>query len=771
MSRKTHKSNKNKASILRSQFGLNINTRPNPNKKYFYTPTKKAYNFTYLMKLIFYNDTQKIIEILEKEPEMVSQKNSDGWNVLHIIARNSRIVDKKIMKIILESKINIDEPSDFGRTALHIAAYYSGKESCRYFVKLLIQYGCNLNLTDNNNNTALNLMCFSIGNLSDWRCIKDLINAGADVNVLDSCNLNCLSNVLRFIVRNINSDIAMKIVKKISEKYVFLSSSNITDPDYQQFNSIAILFYLLHDCVAIHYKKQLCDTHTNTDIDTDHYHDILIFLMKRGADIHFIDSNCGSLLALACRNNCTKCVKILFDAGCRIGDSEIENIIDDIFEKSKFEILQILLQYLDFNTVYFGDRILSFEIIDRCINKSNFQMLKTFIIFGVKKMKNIDFIFDEYNRSLLNYLIDIEITQASQIIDIINSLFLKEDIICNNVDSETLFNLFMIFYNPEYDPQMKILNNILKNDTLNFNSFDTQGSYFHKIIEKYSGKNLYEIIKLVLESGKFKNINSLDAYGDSIFMKFMMQCFGYPYFLETLKLFLQYGADPNIKNNNKMTALHNMCHPLKSPFQIYKASTDEEAVYNNVISAIKLLFEYGADPNIVDENYNNALQILLSMNYKIFYDFEYRDADSDCIFDAEQIYTIACILINHDIDLLNKNKKGLTAQNIFMRNYNSNCIAHGKILELLEDAVSNHIIMNANKKINKRRLQKIKSEYMKIRYPIDSVSGRILTLSFYSKIKSQDEIFELIDDGIKEYLNINSIHDIKYVYDFVNLYF
>lgn len=99
-------------------------------------------------------------------------KNAKGENMLHIACKVNHI---KMVSLLFDVGIDIDNAMNSGRTALHCACANGNDE----IVKMLLDRGCDVNSTDGHGNTALH-----DASLCGWlEIVRMLLEAGADATI------------------------------------------------------------------------------------------------------------------------------------------------------------------------------------------------------------------------------------------------------------------------------------------------------------------------------------------------------------------------------------------------------------------------------------------------------------------------------------------------------------------------------------------------------------------------------------------------------------
>ena len=96
-----------------------------------------------------------------------------GDTPLLVAARYARHGQYETIKTLLEHGAKVNHKDKNGRTALHDAAMYSGKE----VINLLISYGADVNARNKNQSTPLH----QAGMLNNIEAAKELVEHGADI--------------------------------------------------------------------------------------------------------------------------------------------------------------------------------------------------------------------------------------------------------------------------------------------------------------------------------------------------------------------------------------------------------------------------------------------------------------------------------------------------------------------------------------------------------------------------------------------------------------
>lgn len=185
-----------------TQFGTDVNVKPDPSYYYLCCDETLASGFTYLMKLVMIAKTSKILDLIKKEitdyPQILNESNSVGMTALHLASIHyNNLITQIAINILLNAGININKKDDMGKTALHYASALSRIN----VVKLLVYNKADINLQTNDGDTALHMV-------SNTDKCKFLIEMKAKLNVKNSAGCTALNSIVRYFS---NKKIGMKI--------------------------------------------------------------------------------------------------------------------------------------------------------------------------------------------------------------------------------------------------------------------------------------------------------------------------------------------------------------------------------------------------------------------------------------------------------------------------------------------------------------------------------------------------------------------------------
>jgi len=163
-------------------------------REYYCSPFTKSTGFTLLMKLVLIPNTD--IKILENEIKNndINIKNAQGLTALMIACRNSKICNNmNTIKLLLNSKANVDLQDNCGWSALMMASRYSNSDSSIEIVKLLFDHKANVDLQDNYGWSAL-----MIASRYSNETIKLLLDHKANIDLQNSNGWSALIIASRY---------------------------------------------------------------------------------------------------------------------------------------------------------------------------------------------------------------------------------------------------------------------------------------------------------------------------------------------------------------------------------------------------------------------------------------------------------------------------------------------------------------------------------------------------------------------------------------------
>ena len=129
---------------------------------------------TKLLELLWKNDIDGMLELLEKSPEEVNAMDSDGRTVLMEAALRNHI---QVVYMLLQFGADPNIGDNTNYTALHFAAQEYAVDA----VKALLKAGANVDAKDDYGNTPLGKAVYYNDEVGE--VIKLLLDAGADKNL------------------------------------------------------------------------------------------------------------------------------------------------------------------------------------------------------------------------------------------------------------------------------------------------------------------------------------------------------------------------------------------------------------------------------------------------------------------------------------------------------------------------------------------------------------------------------------------------------------
>lgn len=284
---------------MASQFGTDLDTKPNPTIKYSYTRYSSAYNCTYLMKLVLVRSRYTVPndKIQNAAMSNINAQNSDECTALHLATISlSDDVAYETIKLLIDLNANTNIIDCCGRTPLHYITLRESSSINSDIIKLLIDAGTNVNIVDKFTNAALHN---ALIHEYDTHAIKLLLDAGANVNIRDWWGKTALfysfytpeilqlvidagakinaqdkygNTVLHTICENNSTDSKQQIIPILINAGVDINIKNSVDQ--------SALFYTINDIDTI---KILIDANADVNI-RNKYNDAVLDIIARNAE-------------------------------------------------------------------------------------------------------------------------------------------------------------------------------------------------------------------------------------------------------------------------------------------------------------------------------------------------------------------------------------------------------------------------------------------------------------------------------------------------------
>jgi ankyrin repeat protein len=163
---------------------------------------------------------------------------------------------------------------------------------------------------------------------------------------------------------------------------------------------------------------------------------------------------------------------------------------------------------------------------------------------------------------------------------------------------------------------VELLLDKITDETQRIEFINQVGTYYSALMYAVT-YNDFDMVKLLLENGA--NPNIISKYGNTALNSAIMFSNEKYYYYNKEKyniathemtnqivtLLLNYGADPNLKDNDRKTALiHAVEYPTKYTNPVYYYKEDPGNAYSKIV---QVLLKYGADPNLKDNVRKTAL--------------------------------------------------------------------------------------------------------------------------------------------------------------------
>ncbi len=429
-----------------------------------------------------------------------------GYTPFHVAVMYD--TDCNILNLLLESgKVDINETTKYGMTALHMAIKQSNKAT----VEFLLTKGANPNVTDQYGNTPLHL---AAQYAKDMDIVELLVNhKDVDVNCFDNKGYSALDQAKRNDhghgerIANLLKEkgaVERELPKGNNdslEKLEYYTSSDAADEIESVLSDAKVP---IEDQIARIQKENLISATRYSDVER------VRRLLKNGTDISRARGEDG--------------MNALHVASCC---AETTDLIDVIYETGEFDI----------NGVDNSGNTPLYWAIRGTNRETNARHL-------IRKGADPT-IADKYGNTLLHLVSSF--CFAKEKIETINVFLENEtvDINSRNKNGQTALHHAIRFSKP-------ITVRYLLKKGADPNAADENGATsLHLAAKKYSYKNT-ELIDIILETGKC-NINGVDNYGRTP-LHYAIEGY-FPGAINVRRL-IEMGADPGIADKNGVTPLH-----------------------------------------------------------------------------------------------------------------------------------------------------------------------------------------------------------------------
>ncbi|BCS83604.1 putative ankyrin repeat protein [Cotonvirus japonicus] len=403
-----------------------------------------------------------ILKILSEYMTDIDYTCSNNYTPLMLACRySSSTSDNATVKLLLEKGANPDYKQKNEYLPIILASSYSTTTSNIDTVKLLLEYDADINIRDVYRNTALIMAIKNSRTSSNFETVKFLLDNGANVHYVNKY----LDSPLHMAIEKYVSDSAiielllehkaninLKNEQGESCLFLFIMSNPLTR-HYEKYKEIIKLFL---DCDADinsltkynrtpqslmldYYIKQkgqnekvneILNLFLETKINYNNYYnynnygllqlashshefnmtDIVVKLVKYGADVNLINSEGESALLIAARTG--KCENLYFislllslGANVNIQDSRDTTCLKYAIKFRNLEMIELLLEHgADTNLIdCIRNNILSYIFSNgRIQNENDLKIIKLLVKYGAKVN------FDNGVNSILNKALDIE---------------------------------------------------------------------------------------------------------------------------------------------------------------------------------------------------------------------------------------------------------------------------------------------------------------------------------------------------------------------------
>ena len=531
----------------------------------------------------------------------VNDINKKNRTALMMACLNGKV---DAVNILLNAGAKPNIADVYGNTCLHIAVMQG---CCEEVLQAIADSGANVNAATKKNRTALMIACL-VGNAE---AIKLLLNAGANPNIRDEDDDSCLFHAIRGVC---SKDDLQVIINHNADVNV-LNKKNHTALIMACLNGKADAVNVLLNAGA---KPNITDRFGNTclhnAVRNDCSKEVLQAIINHGADMNAINTMNSTALMEACRKRNAGAVNVLLNAGAKpnitdgFGNTCLHEAVRNHCSK---EVLQAIINHgADINAINEWN---STALKRACMN-GNADAVN--VLLNVEATHNIT---DGFGNTCLHDAVrnhcSKEVLQAIinhgadvNAINKMNNTALMEACQKRNADAVN------VLLNAGAKPNItdRFGNTCLHNAVRNHCSKEVLQAIINhgadvNAINKMNNTALMEAcqkrnadaVNVLLNAGAKPNIT--DRFGNTCLHNAVRNDCS----KEVLQVIIDHGTHINTKNKENCTALMVACQA--GTVEIGYPLSCRHATGTEKVDAIKVLLNAGADPNIRDDDGETCL--------------------------------------------------------------------------------------------------------------------------------------------------------------------
>ncbi|AEQ32948.1 ankyrin repeat protein [Acanthamoeba polyphaga mimivirus] len=665
---------------------------------------KSKYKYEIFAQMVKNSRTERNTQILKLLFEHIIDFNytvlidCNSTPLMSACRYSSTTSDIETVKLLLEKGADPNYFKKNKHLPIILASSYSQSTSNMETIKLLLEHGANVNAHDINGNTALIMAIKNSNTFSNFETIKYLLDNGADPNIVNKSLVSPLHTAIEIFKDNTNiielllehkADVSALNHKCETPLFLFINKYPMICHD--KYKNIIELFIdhgsnigtqtaygetILFNLLNIYINKKGQDESLNEIIDiflirgigcncsenppllqlAKHSHeidmtDIVVKLIKYGADVNLIDRHNQSALSVALKAGGGKnlyFIELLLNFGANISAEYLNTSFMSIIESKNLAIIKLLLDHgIDVNIVDEKNNNCLLRLIHNKIeNENDVEIIKLLIEYGVKIN------FDNGHFSILSEAIDI----------------------ISDIGSEVVKLLLDNGANPNY---------IYDNKTVLLEIFE-----YH---DKTTIKNDLINVKKLLNHGA--NPNLLDESGNNAILLAIKNEFP----LEFINLLIDHNANINIIGKENMTALMYAIRPINIKIDYCH-------------QLVNLLLDHNINTHLRNINGRTAL-IMMAKNLSRGNSFNYTKYHEK-LFGYNGIFTRLCEHANFDLlDIYGKTVLAYIDDEImidFIKLFRKKCIQDHLIKNLHTEIIDSNLVFMMSPNSIRTRIATIK---------------------------------------------------------------